>query len=48
MMQYVHCLRSLNNQSTAIRRQTIRVDNEVEYFCDNIVYHHSASVCIFL
>ena len=21
---------------------------EVEYFCDNIIYHHPTSVCIFL
>ena len=48
LMQYVHCLRNINNQSTAIRRQIIPVDIEVEYFCDNIIYHHQTSVCIFL
>ena len=30
MMQYVHCLRNLRNQSTAICRQIIRVNIEVE------------------
>ena len=48
MMQYVHCLRNINYQSTAICRQIIRVDIEVEYFCDNIFYHHRTTVCIFL
>ena len=48
MIQYVHCLRNVHNQSTAIYRQIIRVDNEVEYFCDNIIYHYPISVCIFL
>ena len=38
MMQYVHCLRNINNQSTAICRQIIRLDIAVEYFCDNIIY----------
>ena len=37
MMQYVHCLRNVHNQSTAICRQIICVDIEVEYFCDNIL-----------
>ena len=37
MMQYVHCLRNVHNQSTAICRQILRVDIEVEYFCDNII-----------
>ena len=37
MMQYVHCLRNVHNQNTAICRQIICVDNEVEYFCDNIL-----------
>ena len=37
MMQYVHCLRNVHNQSTAICRQIISVDIEVEYFCDNII-----------
>ena len=36
MMQYVHCLRNINNQSTAICRQIIRLDIAVKYFCDNI------------
>ena len=48
MMQYVHCLRNINNQSTAICRQILSVDIEVEYFCDNIIYHHPTSECIFL
>ena len=48
MMQYVHCLRIINNQSIAICRQIIRVGIGVEYFCDNIIYHHPTSVCIFL
>ena len=47
MMQYVHCLRNVHNQSTAICRQIICVDIEVEYFCDNIIYHYPTSVCIF-
>ena len=46
-MQYVHCLRSINNQSTAICRQILPVDIEVEYFCDNIIYHHPTSVIYF-
>ena len=37
MMQYVHCLRNVLNQSTAICRQIICADIEVEYFCDNIL-----------
>ena len=37
MMQYVHSLRNVHNQSTAICRQIICVDIEVEYFCDNII-----------
>ena len=37
MMQYVHCLRNVHNQSTAICRQIICIDIEVEYFCDNII-----------
>ena len=48
MMQYVHCLRNINYQSTAICRQILPVDIEVEYFCDNIIYHHPTSVRIFL
>ena len=44
MMQYVHCLRIINNQSTAICRQIIRLDIEVEYFYDNIIFHHPTSV----
>ena len=42
-MEYVHFLRNINNQSTAICRQIIRVDIEVEYLGDNIIYY-----CIFL
>ena len=37
MMQYVHCLRSVYNQSTAISRQILPVDIEVEYFFDNSI-----------
>ena len=48
MMQYVHCLRNINNQSSAICRQIIRIDIEVEYFCDNVIYHYPTSVRIFL
>ena len=47
-MQYVYCLRNVLNQSTAIGRQIICVDIEVEYFCDNIIYHYLTSICIFL
>ena len=35
----LHILRNAHNQSTAICRQNIRVDIEVEYFCDIIIYH---------
>ena len=48
IMQYVHCLRNINNQSTVICRQIIRVDIKVEYIFDNNIYHHPTSVCIFL
>ena len=37
MKQYLHCLRNVHNQSTAICRQIICADIEVEYFCDNIL-----------
>ena len=37
MMQYVHCLRNVHNQSTAICRQIICVDIEVEYFYDKVI-----------
>ena len=47
-MQYVHCLRNVHNQSIAICRQIMCVDIEVEYFCDNIVYHYPTLVFIFL
>ena len=47
MMQYIHCLHNVHNQSTAICRQIICVDIEVEYFCDNIIYHYPTSVCMF-
>ena len=43
MMQYVRCLRNINNQSTAICRQIIHVDIEVEYYCNNMIYHHPTS-----
>ena len=48
IMQYVHCLRNVLNQSTAICRQIVCVDIEVEYFRDNIIYHYPTSVRIFL
>ena len=48
MMQFVHYLRNVYNQSTAICQQMICIDIEVEYFCDNIIYHYLTSVCIFL
>ena len=48
MMQYMLCFRNINNQSTAISRQILPVDIEVEYLCDNIIYHHPISECIFL
>ena len=47
-MQYVPCLRIINYQNTAICWQILPVDIEVEYFCDNIIYHYPTSVCIFL
>ena len=37
MMQYVHCLHNVHNQSTAICRQIIYANIQVEYFCDNIL-----------
>ena len=37
MIQYVHCLRNVHNQSTAICRQITCADIEVEYLCDNIL-----------
>ena len=48
MMQYIHCLHNTNNRSTAICRQILPVDIEVKYFCNNIIYHHPTSICIFL
>ena len=48
MMQYIHCLRNIHNQSTAIYQQILRLDIEVEYFCDNIIYHYPTFVYIFL
>ena len=44
MMQYVHCLHNLHNQSTAICKQIIRVNIEVEYFSENIIYFYPPSV----
>ena len=37
MMQCVHCQRNKHNQSTAICLQIMRVDIELEYFCDSII-----------
>ena len=48
MMQYVHCLRNLHNQSTVICQQIIRVNIDVENFCDNIIYHYATFVFFFL
>ena len=42
MMQNVHCLRYVHNQSTAICRQIICVDTEDEYFC--IIYQYYLSL----
>ena len=47
MMQYVHCLRNLHNQTTSICQQIIRVNIEVEYLRDNIIYHYLTSVYFF-
>ena len=47
MMQCVPSLRNLHNQSTAICQQIKRVNIEVEYFCDNIIYHHPRSIDFF-
>ena len=47
MMHYVHRLRNIHNQTTAISRQIIPVDIEDEYFCDNIICHYPTSVYIF-
>ena len=44
MMQYVECLHKIHNQSVAICRQIICVDN----FCHNIIYHHPTSVYFFV
>ena len=40
MMQFARCLPNLKNQSTAICRQIIRVDIEVECVCDSTIYYH--------
>ena len=48
-MQYVHYLRNIRKQPKyRIYRQIIRVDIEVEYLCDIIIYHYPTSVYIFL
>ena len=42
MMQCVHCLCNIYKQQKYCNLSTmICVDIEVEYFCDNIIYHHS-------
>ena len=48
VMQYVPCLCNLPNQSTAVCQKIIRVNIEVEYLCDNIIYHYLTSVYFFL
>ena len=40
------CLRNIHNQSIAICRQII-LDIEVEYFCDNTIYHYPTTVLYF-
>ena len=47
MMQYVHCLRNAHNQTTAICRQIICADIELNTSA-TIFYHCPTSVCIFL
>ena len=48
MTRYKQHLRNENTQPncTAVCRQTIPVDIEVEYFCNNIIRHYSTSVNI--
>ena len=48
MMQCVHSLHNTRNQSKAICRQLIRIDIEVEYFCDNIIYNYLTSIYVFV
>ena len=48
MMQYIHRLHNIHNQTIAISRQIIPVDIKVEYLCDNIICHYPTSVYIFL
>ena len=48
MMQYVHYMCNFCNQSTAICQQTIRVNTEVEHFCDSIIYHYPTFVYFFV
>ena len=44
MMQYVHCLRNINNHSTAICRQRLPgLDIEVEYFYDVLFITRAAN-----
>ena len=45
MMQYVHGLRNVHNQSTAICRQIICAGIKVEYFCDNILSLTDIGMC---
>ena len=47
-MQYVHCLRNVHNHKYHNLSKIIFTDIEVEYFCDNIIYHYPTSVCIFV
>ena len=49
---YNDAIRTLFAQCTqpmySICQQIICVEIEVEYFCDNIIYHNPTSMCIFL
>ena len=46
MVEFVHCLRNLHNQSTASCQQKICVNIEVKYFFDNIINHNPRTVYI--
>ena len=48
MMQYIHRLPNIHNQTTANSRQIIPVDMKLNtYVCDNIICHYPTSVYIF-
>ena len=50
MMQYVYYLLYVHTKlpKPAICLQIIRIDIEVEYLCDNNIYHYPALACSFL